>query len=120
MKFSARSLEITLDERGYIVSALAYGQEVLKKPSPIVTVLKDGCAYTPKACRAENGLIIVETEGGSAALRVSEEGACLTVCAEQVDSGIYGIGDELMTFTAAENCQVHMCLHFVQRHRLHI
>jgi len=91
MKFSARSLEITLDENGYIISVLACGQEVLKKPSPIVTVLKDGCAYTPIACRAENGLIIVETGGGSAALRVSEEDTCVTVCAEQVDSGIYGI-----------------------------
>lgn len=89
--YAIRDLNITLDGRGFIVSLEVLGRQILKKPSPLVSLCRDGKILLPASvntatgmCAADGEAEITLEDGETVTLSVREEDCCLAVTAARV------------------------------------
>ena len=92
--FAIRDLNMTLDGRGFIVSLEVLGREILKKPSPLVSLCRDDKVLVPAGMTltADGCAAITMEDGETVSLSIREEDCCLTVTAERVPGDMIVFG----------------------------
>lgn len=89
--YKTEHLSVHIDNSGFISGIIVGGKDILKVPSPIVTLVKDTQLFTPARCEKQGEDLLLFTDAGKVTLTIREKPSHLVLSVSGIDSGVYAV-----------------------------